>query len=98
MHVAVIAICIGLCLAGYILIFKSIAQQLQIQHDINLKLPPDQKFEPTFWTFVSWQKFRELQKQLLPGDPRPRKLRKFQVMGFALLALGLLLLLIVLKL
>jgi hypothetical protein len=32
---------------GYVYLLKSFNEQLQIQHEINLKLPPDRKFEPT---------------------------------------------------
>jgi len=97
LHIAAIAIAVLCGLGGYIYIFKSIQDQLNMQHDINLKLPPDRQFEPTFWNLGTWGKFRELQAELLPGDPRARRLLRFQVMGFTLLSLGVLLLLISFK-
>jgi hypothetical protein len=45
------------------------------------------------WWYGTWQRFRHLQRELMPGSPRPRRLRKFQVIGFVLLASGMLLLL-----
>ena len=73
MQVIAIVVSVALCVAGYVYMFKSIQEQLQIQHEINLKLPPDQQFEPTFWSYWTWQKFKQLQDKLLPGDPRPAK-------------------------
>jgi hypothetical protein len=97
-HIVAIAISIALCVTGYAYLLKSINEQLQIRHEINLKLPGDKKFEPTLWWYGTWQRFRDLQKELMPGSPRPRRLRRFQVIGFVLLASGMLLLLATVKL
>lgn len=91
MHIVAIAISIALCVTGYVYLLKSINEQMQIQHEINLKLPLDKKFEPTFWGYGTWQRFRHLQRELMPASPRPRRLRRFQVIGWVLLASGMLL-------
>lgn len=93
MHVSAIAISVALCVAGYVYIFKAIQEQLEIQHEINRKLPPNQQFEPTFWWYGTHQRFRELQRDLMPESPRPQRLRRFRLIGFALLASGVLILL-----
>ena len=49
MHTTVIAVSVALCIAGYVFILRAINEQIQIQHEINLKLPADKQFEPTFW-------------------------------------------------
>jgi len=90
MHTVAISIAIALGVAGYVYILKSIQEQLQIQHDINSKLPPDKQFEPTFWGFGARERFRRLQKELLPESPRPRRLRRFQLIGFLLAGSGML--------
>ena len=97
MHMVAIAVSIALCVTGYICILKSISEQLQIQHEINLKLPPDKKFEPTFWGYATLRRFRDLQKELMPDSPRPRRLRRFQATGWVLLASGMLLFLATLR-
>lgn len=93
MYVAAIAISLTLCVVGYVYILKSVHEQLQIQHEINLKLAPDKQFEPTFWGYGTHHKFRQLQRDLLPESPRPRRLRRFTSVGFGLLASGILMLL-----
>jgi len=76
---------------------KSLNETFQIQYEINAKLPPDRKFEPVFWWFGTWEKFRPLQEELLPDSPRPRRLRRFRLTGFVLLTSGLLLLAVTLR-
>lgn len=93
MHIAVIVIAVALCLAGYVYILRSINEQFQIQHEINLRLPPDQQFEPTFWWYGTHERFRQRQRDLRAESLRPRRLRRFQLIGFALLASGMLILL-----
>lgn len=97
MHIAAIAISVALCIAGYVYMFKAIKEEIEIQHEINLRLPDDQQFEPIFWSYWTWQKFRKLQNKLLPDDPRPQRLRKLHALGFALLVSGIALFLVVLK-
>jgi hypothetical protein len=76
---------------------RSLSEQFQVQQEINLKLPTDQQFEPSFWSFQTHRKFRELQERLLPGSPRPKRLRKLQVIGFALLSSGIAMLVVALE-
>lgn len=90
MHLAARIISIVLIVSGLVFILKSVSEQFQIHHEINLKLPEDSKFEPTFWGYESWQRFRQLQQELLPGSSRPRRLRNFQIIGIVLLLVGLL--------
>jgi hypothetical protein len=92
MHIVAIVIAFAVCIAGYVYILKSIQEQLQIQHEINLKLPPDQQFEPSFWGYGTNERFRQLQRELLPDSSRPRRLRKFRLIGFAALFSGTLIL------
>lgn len=92
MHVAAIAISVVVLIAGYVYIFESINEQLLMQHEINLKLPPEKQFEPRFWWYGTHREFRRLQRELLPESLRPRRLRRFRLIGFALLTSGLLIL------
>ena len=72
LHVAAIAISVALCIGGYVFIVRAINEQFQIQHEINLKLPSDKRFESTFWWFGTHERFRQLQHDLLAESPRPR--------------------------
>ena len=94
MHLAGIVVSIVLLVTGYVFFFRSIGEQFEIQHEINLKLPPEEKFEPSFWRIGTWQKFWKLQREFLADSPRPKRLRSFQMIGCGLSAArGLLLLL-----
>ena len=93
MHFAAIAFSVGLCVTGYVYILKAVNEQFQIQHEINQQLPPDKKFEPSFWWWGTYERFRELQLELLPSSPRPHRLRKFRLIGFLLLGSGMVMLL-----
>lgn len=97
MHTTVIAVSVALCIAGYVFILRAINEQIQIQHEINLKLPAHKQFEPTFWGYGTHEKFRELQREFLPASPRPRRLRIFRLIGFGMLACGMLILLMTLN-
>lgn len=92
MHLVAIGLSVGLLLVGYVCLFSSLNEQFQIQHEINLKLPQDKQFEPTFWSFGSWNQFKTLQKELLPDSPRPHRFQTFRLAGFALLLTGMLVL------
>jgi hypothetical protein len=97
LHIAAIAIAILLCVAGYVYIMRSLSEQFQVQQEVNLKLPKDQQFEPALWSFQTHRRFRELQQRLLPESPRSKRLRKLQITGFALLASGIAMLVVVLR-
>lgn len=92
MHLVAIVVSVALLIAGYVFLFKSLNEQFQIQHEINAKLPPARKFEPMFWWFGTWEKFRQLQEELLPGSPRPQRFRRFRLTTFVLFLSGILLL------
>ena len=77
MHLAAILISIVLIVSGIVFMLRSVNEQFQIQHEINLKLPDGAKFEPALWWYGTWQKFRQLQEELLPDSPRPGRFRKF---------------------
>jgi hypothetical protein len=74
---------------GYVLIFRGIAWQFQLQSDVNAKLPHGQKFEPLFWWHRMWTEFRRLQTEHLPGDQRLGKMQKYYVAGMIFVLLGL---------
>jgi hypothetical protein len=97
LHVAAIVVAVVMFVSGYVFLFLSINEQFQIQHEINRKLLPAEQFEPTIWWFGAWRRFSQLQKQLLPESPRPRKLRRFLRTSFVLFAAGMLLVAISLK-
>lgn len=92
MHVAAVVAGVLLLIAGYVCIFKSLSQTFRLQHEINARLPKDQQFEPVFWSFWTWQRLRQLEKQLLPVGPHPARLRTFRLLGVFLILSGLLLL------
>ena len=72
-------------IARYVRILKLIREPVQIQHEIHLKLPPDQQFEPTFWGDGTHERLRQLQRELLPDGSRPQRPRTFRLIGWAAL-------------
>lgn len=59
-------------------------QFLELQSEVNDRLPESDKFEPLFWSFGTRMQLRRLQRSLLPDSPRPRKAVRFAVIGACL--------------
>ena len=93
LNLAQILIAIALLVTGYIFIFNSLSEQFRIQREINVKLPTGNKFEPTFWSYGAWRRFRQLQR-LIPDSPHPNRLRRFQMTVAVFFASGFLLLVV----
>jgi hypothetical protein len=93
-HSAAIAIGVVLLVVGYIFFFKSLNEHFQMQHEINSMLAPARKFEPMFWSLGTWERFRQLQKEVLPDSIRPQRFRRFRLIGFACFMSGMLLLVV----
>jgi hypothetical protein len=77
LHLSAIIAAVVLVVAAYACLFKSLSENLELQHEINAKLPPARKFEPLFWSFGTWEKFRELEKEVLPSSQRLKRARRF---------------------
>jgi hypothetical protein len=92
MHLAAIFVGALLVVAAYVFLFKSLSEQLHLEDEINARLPPDRKFKLIIRGMASWRKFRDLQKELLPDSPRPKRVRLFQLICLSLFLSGLLLL------
>ena len=86
-----LGISVALIISGYSIFFKGLSQQFQIQDEINAKLPHAEKFEPLFWWLGTWQKFRRLEAEHLPGSQRLKKVRLLCVGGLVQVLLGILL-------
>ena len=92
MHLAAIAVAVALLVAGYVFFFKSLNEHFELQHEINAELPAGEKFEPVFWWFGTWERFRQLQQELVPDSTRPQRFRRFRLTGFAFFFSGMLML------
>ena len=97
MHI--VAVCVGAALmfTGIGHVIASNLQLLELQAEVNNRLPQPQKFEPVFWTFGRWTQLRHLQQKLLPQSPRPKKARRFAAIGFSVFFAGVWLLCVGLK-
>jgi hypothetical protein len=56
-------------------------QLLELQSEINERLPQRDKFEPLFWSLPQLTQLRSLQRSLLPRSPRIGKAVRFGVIG-----------------
>jgi hypothetical protein len=92
MHTVAIVIGAVLFVSAQISWFLATYELMELQHEVNERLPAAEQFEPMFWSFVTRQKFRALQRNILPNSPRPRRARLFTVIGsaFFVLAIGVL--------
>lgn len=90
-HIVLLSAAAILIMAGYIFIFTGLSRQFQLPQDINDKLPISNKFEPLFWTFGTWKKFRQLEREQWPGSGRLRGITRLSIIGSALVLSGLLL-------
>jgi len=81
-HLAAIVGAAVLAVAGYMFLFKALNEVIELQHEINAKLPPARKFEPLFWWFGTWQKLRGLQQEVLPDNQRLKRSLRFRLLFF----------------
>ena len=63
-------------------------QLLELQSEVNQRLPQSEKFESLFWTLGKRMQLRSLQKSLLPESARYGKAVRFGVIGFCALFSG----------
>ena len=89
LHLASIILAGILFVAGYVFLFKALNEQFEMQSEINAKLPASKQVDPVFWTFRARQRFSRLQRELLPGSPRRKNLRRFVAISIVLWLSGL---------
>jgi len=89
-------IVVGLVLmaAGVVCIFLANQQYWELQFEINERLPQNEKFDPVFWTPITWMKFHELRKQVFPDSPRPKRALRLAIVGFCCFFSGVVFLLV----
>jgi hypothetical protein len=56
-------------------------QLLELQSEVNERLPQSDKFEPLFWSLGKRMQLRRLQRSLLPHSPRPGRAIRFGIIG-----------------
>jgi hypothetical protein len=78
-----LAIVIGAALmaTGVGHLIASTLQLVELQSEVNERLPQSDKFEPLFWTLGRQMQLRNLQKNLLPESPRFGKAVRFGAIG-----------------
>jgi hypothetical protein len=62
-------------------LIASTLQLVELQSEVNERLPQSEKVEPLFWTLSKRMQLRSLQKNLLPQSPRFGKAVRFGVIG-----------------
>ena len=72
-------------------------QLLELQSEVNERLPQPDKFEPLFWSLGKRLQLRRLQRSLLPQSPRPGRAMRFGVIGACLFFSGVAMLLVGLR-
>lgn len=63
-------------------------QMMELQCEINAKLPEQEKFEPEYWTWFQYTRLRELQRAVLPASVRPKKVTRLAAIGVTLFFTG----------
>jgi len=59
-------------------------QLLELQCEVNERLPENEKFEPMGWHLGTYLKFWKLHRQVLPESPRPKLILRLGIAGFSL--------------
>src|SRR5579864_6017032 len=93
MRTMLIALGAILAVCGVSCGFLSSYQLWQLQFEVNEHLPPEQRFEPLFWTFRTHRKLRELKSQHLPNSSRLTRSIQFGMGGCCFFFCGVALLL-----
>lgn len=97
MHIVAIVVGAALMTTGVGHFIASSLQLLELQSEVNDRLPQPDKFEPLFWSLGKRMQLRRLQRRLLPQSPRPGKAMRFAVVGACLFFSGVAMLLFGLK-
>jgi len=88
MNVGAIIVGVVMAASGVVCLFLANYQYMELQFELNERLPQDQKFEPLIWTIATHQQFRQLRRKFLPESPRPKRALRFAVGGFCLFFAG----------
>jgi hypothetical protein len=88
MNASDVVVGIALVAAGVICIFLANYQWWELRFEVNERLPDNEKFEPLFWTFFTYEKFRELRNRVLPDSPRPKRALRYAAIGLCLFFSG----------
>jgi hypothetical protein len=96
-HTVAIVIGAALMATGVGHLIASSLQLLELQSEVNDRLPQPEKFAPLFWSLPQLMQLRRLQRSLLPQSPRSRKAVRFGVIGFSVLISGVALLLFAMR-
>jgi len=57
---------------------------MELQCEVNKKLPENEKFEPLWWHPGARREFRKLHRRVLPESPRPQLILRLAIAGLAL--------------
>jgi hypothetical protein len=88
MYIVAVVVGAALMAAGVGHFIASSLQLLELQSEVNERLPQPDKFEPLFWSFGKRLQLRRLQRSLLPQSPRPGRAMRFGVIGACLFFSG----------
>ena len=69
-HVITIVFGAGLLLVGVGCVIAANQQLVELQFEVNQRLPKQEQFEPLGWTIFTRMRLREIQKKLLPQSTR----------------------------
>jgi len=80
-HTVAIVFSAALMATGVGHLIASTLQLLELQSEVNDRLPQSEKFEPLFWSLPQLTQLGRLQRSLLPQSPRIRKAGRLGVIG-----------------
>jgi|ERR1035437_1584608 hypothetical protein len=81
-HVLTVVVAAVLMFVGVGCLIASSQQLVELQFEVNQRLPKQEQFEPLGWTIFSRMRLRELQKKLLPQSARFKTCWRYAGMGF----------------
>jgi hypothetical protein len=87
---------VALFVAGQISVFLATFQRMELQHEVNTRLPLDQQFEPTFWSFMT-RVSRTAEKGTVRQSPHTKGKVVYESNGTLFFALGISILYVTLR-
>ena len=81
-HVLTIVVGAVLMFVGVGCLIASNQQLLELQFEVNQRLPKQEQIEPLGWTIFTRMRLRELQKKLLPQSTRFQTHWRYAAIGF----------------
>ena len=71
---------IGFFVASLICGFVRLSYWLDLQQEVNSRVEPQRRVDPTFWSLLDYERFRRLRDGVLPASSLHNKMKRVQIL------------------